>query len=106
MAQHTKNQTVPPKSPDPKDPSPLTVKQVWVEDRRYVVCQNDDQASKDRHNREAIVAALESALERGEKSLIGNNGYRRCVKASGKHFSIDSPPPRSKPRRATTANGC
>jgi len=40
-----------PKSPDPKDPSALKVKAVWVEDRRYVVCQNDDQASKDRHDR-------------------------------------------------------
>ena len=79
-----------PKSPDPKDPSPLKVKEVWVEDRRYVVCQNDDQASKDRHDREAIVAALEAALARGDKSLIGNHGYRRFVKTSGKHFSIDT----------------
>jgi hypothetical protein len=38
-----------PKSDDPKDPSPLKVKEVWVEDqRRYVVCVNEAQASKDR----------------------------------------------------------
>jgi transposase len=38
-----------PKSDDPKDPSPLKVKEVWVEDqRRYVVWVNEAQASKDR----------------------------------------------------------
>ena len=36
-----------PKSDDRDDPSPLQVKQVWVEDaRRYVVCLNVDQAKK------------------------------------------------------------
>jgi len=38
-----------PQSDDPDDPSPLKVKQVWVEEqRRYVVCGNEDQAAKDR----------------------------------------------------------
>ena len=33
-----------PKSDDRNDPSPLKVKEVWVEDtRRYVVCVNEDQ---------------------------------------------------------------
>lgn len=36
-----------PKSADPKAPSPLKVKEVWVENRRYVVCLNEDQAAKD-----------------------------------------------------------
>jgi hypothetical protein len=31
-----------------KDPAPLKVKEVWVEDRRYIVCHNEDQAKKDR----------------------------------------------------------
>ena len=30
-----------------KDPSPLKVKEVWVDNRRYVVCRNEDQAKKD-----------------------------------------------------------
>src|SRR5450755_3278273 len=43
-----------PKSDDRDDPSPLKVKEVWVEGaRRYVVCVNEDQAKKDRHDREA-----------------------------------------------------
>lgn len=78
-----------PKSADPKAPSPLKVKEVWVENRRYVVCLNEDQAAKDRHDREAIVAALEEALKRGDKQLIGNRGYRRYVKSSGSRFAID-----------------
>ena len=82
-------QQVYPKSPIKKDPSPLKVKEVRVEGRRYVVCLNEDQAAKDRHHREAIVAALRDALERGDKSLIGNKGYRRFVRAQGKRFSID-----------------
>ena len=77
------------KSDDPKAPSPLKVKEVWVEDRRYVVCVNEDQATKDRHDREAIIASLKDALKQGDKKLIGNRGYRKYVKTSGTRFSID-----------------
>jgi hypothetical protein len=86
-----------PKSPIKKDPSPLKVKEVLVQredeesgSRRYIVCFNEDQAIKDRCDREAIVAALEDALKHGDKSLIGNKGYRRYVCASGKRFTIDA----------------
>jgi transposase len=78
-----------PRSPDSKAPSPLKVKEVWIGDRRYIVCRNEAQAEKDRHDREAIVQALEAALKRGEKSLIGNNGYRKFVMAKGPNFQID-----------------
>jgi hypothetical protein len=78
-----------PKREDSKAPSPLKVKEVWVEDRRYVVCVNEDQATKDRHDREAIVASLKAALKQGDKQLIGNRGYRKFVKASGERFAID-----------------
>jgi hypothetical protein len=30
----------------------------------------------DRRDREAIVTAFEDALKRGDKSLVGNKGYR------------------------------
>jgi hypothetical protein len=36
----------------------LKVKEVWVDKRRYVVCLNQDQATKDAHDREAILADL------------------------------------------------
>ena len=35
-----------PKGRHAKDPSPLKVKEVWVEDRRYVVCLNEDEAAR------------------------------------------------------------
>jgi hypothetical protein len=72
-----------------KDPSPLRVKQVEVEGRRYIVCLNPDQAEKDQRDREAIVAALPEALARGGKSLVGNKGYRLYLKAPAEGFTID-----------------
>ena len=35
------------------------------------------------------MAALRQALKQGDKSLIGNRGYRRFVKTAGERFSID-----------------
>jgi transposase len=79
-----------PKSDKRDDPSPLKVKQVWVGDaRRYVVCLNEDQATKDRHDREAVVASLRDALSKGDKSLVGNKGYRKYLRAGGKQFAVD-----------------
>ena len=79
-----------PKSDDRNDPSPLKVKEVWVEDaRRYVVCVNEDQATKDGHDREAVVASLRDALTKGDKSLVGNKGYRKYLRAGGKQFAVD-----------------
>jgi hypothetical protein len=78
-----------PKSPRRKDPSPLQVRETTLDGRRLVLCLNEDQAAKDRHDREAIVASLEDALKAGDKSLIGNKGYRRFVRATGERFQID-----------------
>jgi len=73
-----------------KDPSPLKVKEVRVEDRRYVVCYNEDQARKDRADRQAIVQSLQDQLKRGDKSLIGNKGYRKFLKpVKGKRFELN-----------------
>src|SRR5215831_11141189 len=72
------------------DPSPLKVKEVWVDGRRYVVCLNEDEARKDAADREAIVAALREQLRRGDKALVGNKGYRRYLSAAGpEHFRLD-----------------
>jgi hypothetical protein len=72
-----------------KDPSPLKVKEVKVGERRYVVCLNEEQRRKDAADREAIVASLQEQLTKGDKSLIGNRGYRRFVAASGERFRLD-----------------
>jgi transposase len=72
------------------DPSPLKVKEVGVDGRRYIVCLNEDEARKDAADREAIVAALREQLRRGEKSLVGTKGYRRYRSGSdAPHFRID-----------------
>jgi hypothetical protein len=74
----------------PKDPAPLKVKDVWVQTRRYVVCLNEEERRKDAPDREAIVAHLREQLRQGDKSLVGNKGYRRYLKVEGEgHFQID-----------------
>lgn len=72
-----------------KDPSPLAVKEVMVCDHRYVVCYNAEQARKDAHDRQAIVESLRHALKAGDKSLVGNDGYRRFIQSEKSHFQID-----------------
>lgn len=72
-----------------KDPSPLKVKEVMVEGRRYVVCLNEEQARKDAYDREAILASLHEQLKQGDKSLVGNRGYRKYLMSTKSHFEID-----------------
>jgi hypothetical protein len=73
-----------------KDPSPLAVREQWVEGRRYIVCYNEDQARKDAADREAIVESLREKLKGGDKALVGNKGYRRYLKSGGsEHFTVD-----------------
>lgn len=73
-----------------KDPSPLKLKQVLVDERRYIVCHNEEQARKDRADRDAILDKLRQQLKQGSKSLVGNKGYRKYLStpASGA-FEID-----------------
>lgn len=90
LADRGRFRVVHPRSPDPKDPAPLKVKEVKVDGRRYVVCVNEDEVKKDRADREAIVAGLREQLRAGDKSLVGNKGYRRFLKVEGPgHFAID-----------------
>ena len=75
----------------------LEVKEVVVGDwgpgskpRRYVVCFNPEEAKRDAATREAILGHLAGALKQGDKSLVGNAGYRRFLATpSGEHFAID-----------------
>jgi hypothetical protein len=67
----------------------LHVKEVWVDERRYVVCLNPERAEKDRADRQAILAKLETKLKSGAKALIPNTGYRRFLKSSKGAVEID-----------------
>ncbi len=74
----------------PGDRSPLSVREQRVKGRRYIVCYNEDQAQKDAADRKAIVESLKEKLKSGDKSLVGNKGYRRYLKSAGpEHFTID-----------------
>jgi len=71
------------------DPSPLKVKEVWIEDRRYIICLNPREARKDEQDRQAIIEALKEQLKRDPKGLIGNRGYRKYLKIDRDHIVID-----------------
>lgn len=71
------------------DPAPLKVRGVTIDGEDYVICLNEDEATKDRHDREAIVAALRDALRGGDTAMVGNKGYRRYLKSTGHRFEVD-----------------
>ena len=73
-----------------KDPQPLKLKDLEIGTRRYVVCLNEEQRRKDAHDRTAIVEALKKQLKCGDKSLVGNKGYRKFLTKEGEgRFAID-----------------
>jgi len=72
-----------------KDPSPLKVKEVTVNGRRYIVCKNEEQARKDKHDREKIIESLKKALEDNEKNLVGNKGFKKFLNLEKDSFTID-----------------
>src|SRR4051812_23087371 len=69
----------------------LFAKEVKVEGRRYIVCRNEAEAAKDAADRQAVVAALDQQLKRGDKALIGNSAYRRYLRTTSdrRAFEID-----------------
>lgn len=90
VADRGRYQEITPERQTAKDPSPLKVKEVLLEDRRYVVCLNEEQRRKDAADRKAIVEHLREQLKQGDKELIGNQGYRKYLLAgSGERFTID-----------------
>jgi hypothetical protein len=90
LADRGRYQEVTPERKRAKDPSPLKVKEVLIDERRYVVCLNEEQRRKDAADRKAIVEHLREQLKRGDKELIGNQGYRKYLQAGpGERFTID-----------------
>lgn len=75
-----------------RTPLELKIKEVTIEDRRYVICHNPEQAKKDAETREAIVASLRKKMKQGDRSLVGNKGYRKYLKSNDEQqpvFEID-----------------
>lgn len=79
-------------------PSPLKVKEVIFDGKRYIVCLNSKQARKDANTRDAIINSLEKQLEKGAKKLIGNKGYRKYVKVEKGSVYIDTEKVKSEAR--------
>jgi hypothetical protein len=68
----------------------LKVKEVWVKQRRYIICLNEEEAENDAAAREAILDRLRKVLEhRGAKALVGNRGFARFVKMQKGSVRID-----------------
>jgi len=78
-----------PEGSSSKAPSPLKVKEVMVDERRYIVCRNEKQARKDEADRQAIIASLEAKLKSDPKSLVGNKGYRKYLKLDRETVAIN-----------------
>jgi transposase len=65
-------------------------KTVKLNNQRYIVCINHQEAQKDAADRRAILESLERQLKKGDKALVGNTGYRRFLATVGDgHFAID-----------------
>lgn len=68
----------------------LHVKEVHVDERRYVICFNPEEAKKDKADREKILEGLEKKLgDGGIKRLIPNRGYRRFLRVQKGGYEID-----------------
>jgi transposase len=78
-----------PEGASSKDPSPLKVKEVVLDNRRYIVCLNDRQARKDVADRRSITEALQEKLQHDPKSLVGNKGYRKYLKLDHDAVSLN-----------------
>jgi transposase len=72
-----------------KDPAPLKVKEVILNNKRYIVCLNSKQARKDARDRQAIIDSLEEKITTNPKSLIGNKGYRRYLTIERNSVSLN-----------------
>lgn len=65
------------------------MKEVRLEDRRYIVCLNPEEAAKDKRDRALILEALKEKLTQGPKALVGNRGFRRYLRVEKDAVKID-----------------
>jgi hypothetical protein len=79
---------IPPEGKLSKNPSPLKVKEVLLNNKRYIVCPNPKQAWKETRDLQAIIDSLEEKIKTNPKSLIGNIGYRKYLKIKKDRVSL------------------
>ena len=89
LARAGRYREVHPERQEAKSHAPLAVKEVIVEERRYIVCRNSRQTRKDAAARQAMVEALEQRIKTNPKGLMGNRGYARYLKLSKGAITIN-----------------
>lgn len=68
----------------------LQVKECRIEDRRYIVCYNPEEAEYERINREYFIKHLEKKVEeRSAKDWIIKNGYKKYIQFTEAKIEID-----------------
>ena len=67
----------------------LRVKEVMVDDHRYIVCHNPQEELKARADRAAILESLRDQIKAGSSQLVGNTGYRKFLRIEKNAVSID-----------------
>lgn len=68
----------------------LQVKEVRINERRYIVCRNPEEAKNDEAVREAVLEKLQYTLDhKGPKAVVGNKGYARFLKVTKDAVRID-----------------
>jgi len=65
------------------------VKEVRVGARRYIVCKNPEEATRDAAHREAILADIREKAKREQKALLKSQGYKRFVTIEKGALKID-----------------
>ncbi len=68
----------------------LEVKEVSVGRRRHVVCRDPEEARKEAAARDAVLASLQTTLDRnGPSAILGNRGFARFLKIQKGSVRID-----------------
>ena len=67
----------------------LQVREVTQAGKRYIICFNPEQAVRDEQVRQTLAESLRQRLKRGGRQLIGNKGYRRCLRVKPDGIELD-----------------
>jgi hypothetical protein len=87
-----------PERTNAKDPAPLKVKELWVKERRYIVCLNEEE----RRKRRALKGATARAATKAWSAIKATGAISKWKEAA----TLSSMKNKSKPKSATTASGC
>jgi transposase len=60
-----------------------------LDERRYVVCYNPEEAERDAKVRDDVLTKLKAKLKEDAKSLIGNSGYRKYLTIDKDNVTIN-----------------